>query len=190
MKDELKSDEQIIKEVLKGDVDGFRLVVDRYQSKIFSIGMRFFKNEEDSRDFVQDVFVKAYHQMKSFRGLAPFRFWLTRIAYNHGINMVKTRKEERSFSEDSLSTHQTPEVCYLREEIRDVLLIAINQLPEEYRICLDFYFFWGLTYSQIHEITGFPINTIKSHVFRAKQVLRDALRGTIVEDYHEMYRDC
>ncbi len=186
MKDELGPDEQIIKGVLKGNVDGFRLVVNRYQEKIFSIGMRFFKNEEDSRDFVQEVFIKAYHQIKSYRGLAPFRFWLTRIAYNHGINRVKTRKEEGDFSEDSLATHQTPEVCYLREEMRDVLLVAINQLPEEYRICLDFYFFWGLTYSQISEITGFPVNTIKSNVFRAKQVLRDSLRGTIVEDYHEM----
>jgi RNA polymerase sigma-70 factor (ECF subfamily) len=186
MKDELGPDEQIIKGVLKGNVDGFRLVVNRYQEKIFSIGMRFFKNEEDSRDFVQEVFIKAYHQIKSYRGLAPFRFWLTRIAYNHGINMVKTRKEEGNFSEDSLSTHQTPEVCYLREEMRNVLLVAINQLPEEYRICLDLYFFWGLTYSQISEITEFPVNTIKSNVFRAKQVLRDSLRGTIVEDYHEM----
>ena len=190
MKDEHKPDEQIIKGVIKGDVEGFRLVVNRYQKKIFSIGMRFFNNEEDSHDFVQEVFIRAYQNIKSFKGLAPFRYWLTRIAYNYGINRLKMRKEERNYSEESILTHETPERGYLREEIKDILLEAINQLPEEYRICLDFYFFWGLTYGQINEITGFPVNTIKSYVFRAKQVLRDSLRGTIVEEYHEMQQDC
>jgi RNA polymerase sigma-70 factor (ECF subfamily) len=63
---------------------------------------------------------------------------------------------------------------------------ALASLPEKYRICVDFFFFLGLSYGEIGDITGFPVNTIKSHVFRAKQMLRDALRGSAAEEYHEM----
>lgn len=179
-------DEYVVRAVIRGDIDSFRYIVERYQDKIFSIGMRFFGNEDDSRDFLQEVFIKVYQKLKTFRGIAPFRFWLTRIAYNLGSNRVKRERVEREFSEELKKHAITPEKKHINGEVRHVLFEAINRLPEQYRICIDFYFFWGLTYNQICDITGFPVNTIKSNVFRAKRIMRNVLRGTIAEDYNEM----
>jgi len=187
MKIEKNSDEHIIQSVLNGDKNSFKLIVDKYQKQIFNIGLRFFKNVEDSYDFTQEVFIKAFQKLGTFRGLSPFRFWLTRIAYNHGINRIKTIREEREVTDNLLSSGEiSPENNHFEGEVKQLLAGAIEKLPERYKICLDFYFYMGFNYSQISEITGYPVNTIKSNVFRAKSMLRDGLKGTIAEEYHEL----
>jgi RNA polymerase sigma-70 factor, ECF subfamily len=180
-------DELIIREIKQGKVENFRVIVERYQKKLISIGMRFFRNVEEARDFSQEIFIKAYENLRTYGERAPFRYWLTRIAYNHGINNLKRIREESDISGMAIASQErTPEKEHIRSEIRGILLEAIDELPEEYRLCLDLFFFWGLTYSEIHQVTGLPVNTIKSHVLRAKSVLRDSLRGTVAEDYDEM----
>lgn len=181
-----KTDEQIVKQVLLGGIEGFKTIVERYQRKIFGIGMRFFNNREDSLDFTQEVFIRAFESLKTYAGRAPFRFWLTKIAYNHGINRAGSRKTEPELAGELPGEDKTPESRHLMEEMRHTLIEAVNRLPERYRVCVDMYFFLGLTYGEISEITGFPVNTIKSNVLRAKTILRDELRGTIAEEYHEL----
>jgi RNA polymerase sigma-70 factor (ECF subfamily) len=189
MNNETDTDEKIVRRVLQGSIDSFRVIVERYQRTIYAIGIRFFRNRDDSNDFTQEVFIKAYESLRTYAGRAPFRFWLSRIAYNHGINRQSgagARATESVVSDEQPATEATPETGQMRKEIRDLLLDAMERLPERYRICLDFYFFLGLTYGEISEITGFPVNTIKSHVLRAKTMLRDGLKGTIAEEYHEL----
>lgn len=180
------SDEYIVRSVIKGDTESFRLIVQRYQNHIYNIGMRFFKNMYDSYDFVQEVFLKVFDKLDSYKGKAPFRNWLIKIAYNTAVNSVKNQKQETYLDEMIQSYDPDPEKLYLEQEIKQILIKAIDDLPETYRICLDFYFFWGLSYNEIKEITGFPINTIKSNVFRAKKTLRQTLRKDVEEDYHEL----
>ncbi|MBN1533632.1 MAG: sigma-70 family RNA polymerase sigma factor [Spirochaetes bacterium] len=165
----------------------FKELIIRYQNLLYSIGMRFFRNVHESEDFVQDVLIKAYENLKSYRGRGSFRAWLTRIAYNLGIDRTRARTVEDDISGREIPVPAlTPEEGHIRSEVSDVLRGAINRLPEKYRICLDFFFFWGLSYNEISDITGFPVNTIKSHVLRAKQALRDCLRGTVAERYYEV----
>lgn len=181
------TDEKIVREILKGEPELFREIVTRHQGRIFAVGMRFCKNREDARDFVQEVFLRAYGNLDSFRGESRFASWLAKIAYNHGINTVKGRKEYESLVEEYAGEGRPgPDAALARKEISLALKKAIGELPDRYRLCLDLYFFFGLTHLEIRELTGFPLNTIKSHVFRAKQMLRDALRGTIAEEYHEL----
>lgn len=180
-------DEHIIRKVLEGDVDLFRLIVERHQKKIYNIGMRFYRNPDDAADFTQEVFLRAYNNLGTFKGLSKFYFWLMKVAYNHGINAVKAVSPEESSYEDFLpDSGASPEKAHLRGEIAKTLQKALRELPEKYRLCIEFYFFYNLTYLEISEITGYPVNTIKSHVFRAKQVLRDGLQGTIAEEYEDM----
>ncbi|MDR3237950.1 MAG: sigma-70 family RNA polymerase sigma factor [Spirochaetia bacterium] len=185
--DEQRNDEQIVRQILYGDTEAFRVIVGRYQKQIFNMGFRFFRNENDAYDFVQEVFIKAFQKLGSFRGLSPFRFWLLKIAYNTGINSVKAYKSTSPIDDVAIpSAEKSPEEKHLNEELRKLLLDAVNTLPERYRICVDFYFFYGLSYNEISSMTGFPVNTIKSNVFRAKKELRDLLSGTIAEDYYEL----
>ena len=93
------SDEDIIGRIKIGDIESYKYIVGKYQKKIYSIGMRFFRNSDDSSDFTQEVFIKAFNKIDSFKGISSFKYWLSRIAYNHGINRIKTYKQESEYAE-------------------------------------------------------------------------------------------
>lgn len=181
-------DEILVKKIIQGNTNHFNYIIEKYQQRIFSMGMRFFKNENDACDFVQEVFIKAYQNLASYKKKAAFRFWLIKIAYNHGINKVKKNqniKKREQVLDNSIASEYNIEMIQMKSEAEKTLFDAIEKLPQKYRQCLDFYFFVGLTYNEISDITGFPVNTIKSHVYRAKQALHSCLQGTVVEDYYE-----
>jgi RNA polymerase sigma-70 factor (ECF subfamily) len=180
-------DEEIIKSILAGKSEDFIYIVKRYQQRVYSIGYRFFKNEDDARDFTQELFIKILEKLNTLKNPEQFKAWLTRIAYNMGIN--KTRKEGDSSEVEYVeiySAENTLDKQHLKKEVNASLHKAILALPEKYRICIDLYFFWGMKHKEISEATSISINTIKSNVLRAKQLLRDNLKGTIAEEYHEV----
>lgn len=170
------ADEDIITRVLDGDTEAFSVLVRRHQSRVIRLGYGFFKNTDEAEDFAQDVFVKAFVGLASFRGRSSFSTWLTRIAYNTGINAKrKAGRYEPLESEPVDARNLSPEDAHLREESAAALRRAMASLPEKYAVCLDLYFREGMKYEDIEAVTGFPVNTIKSHVFRAKRDLRKAL---------------
>jgi RNA polymerase sigma-70 factor (ECF subfamily) len=182
-----RSDESVIRNVLTGDVSAFRGIVERYQDMVFGIGMRFFRNEDDASDFAQEVFVRVYRNLGNFKERAPFRFWLIRLAYNYACSRSSVKKKDPvSLEGEIVSRDRAVDTEIGRREIHELLRKAVNDLPEEYRVCVDLYFYGGFSHAEISNITGLPQGTIKSHVYRAKRMLRDALKGTIAEDYNEM----
>jgi len=169
-------DSEIIKRILQGEKDYFRILVERYQAAVWSLGMGFFRNTDDTRDFVQDVFLKVFRSLGGFQGRSLFSTWLYRIAYNTAINSIKRRKEYQSLSSDfEIADGDSPERQAMRKAGRDAVREAVKELPERFRVCVDLFFFHDLPYPEIETITGFPVNTIKSHVFRAKARLRQSL---------------
>jgi len=173
------SDELIVRQVTSGQKDLFRLLVRRYNRPVYGMGMSFFRNAEDASDFMQEVFLKAYRNLPRFEERSRFSTWLYKIAYNTALNGVNRRKEYRSLAEVDVEPHDgdTPERQAIRSAVRDAVLAGIQELPERYRVCVDLYFFYDCPYREIEAITGFPVNTIKSHVFRAKKLLRERLSG-------------
>ncbi len=151
------------------------------------MGMRFFKHHEEAADFTQEVFVKVYNNLETFKGTASFKSWLMKVSYNHAVNIFHARKNNNADEYcDSFDTTPEPLQQVIKNELQKALEEAVRKLPEAYRVCIDLYFYVGLPFREISHITGFPINTIKSYVYRAKQHLRNALKGTIAEEYHEM----
>lgn len=190
-KREIISDEILIKKILKGDSDSFRFLIERYQNRVYSIGWRLFRNSDDAHDFSQEVFLKVYNNLESYKGSSSFGYWLARVAYNFGISQLEKLKRQSNLSAGELCVNDasddfTPEEGQMKREIRMLVEKAIDDLPETYRVCVDLYFYMNLKYSEIEDITGIPVNTIKSNVYRAKTILRDRLRGTIAEEYYEM----
>ena len=172
------NDELIVAQVLSGQKDLFRLLVREHEKAVFGMGISFFRNSEDASDFAQDVFLKAFRSLSQFEGRSRFSTWLYKIAYNTALNEVTRRKEYHSLAEDeegALFSGETPERIALRNAARDAVRAAVKELPERYRICVDLFFFYDRSYQEIEAITGIPVNTIKSHVFRAKTLLRDKL---------------
>ena len=174
-----RRDARLIKLSLAGDTAAFAKLVAANQRRVQALGMSFFKNESDIDDFVQDVFIKVYMNLAHFKGDAAFSTWLTRIAYNTAINTVNRRREYVPLADETLLSDPdfTPEEQHIRDVTVATVREAVATLPEKYGICLEMYFFYDLSYDEIGVITGFPLNTIKSHIFRAKKLLRDKLRG-------------
>jgi RNA polymerase sigma-70 factor (ECF subfamily) len=171
-------DQLIIDQIRAGQKELFRLLVQRHEQAVYGMGMSFFRNREDASDFAQDVFLKAYRGLPHFEGRSRFSTWLYRIAYNTAVNSVTRKKDYRSLAEDEDgSDGETPERKTLREAAREAVQAAVRELPDRYRICIDLFFFYERSYQEIEAITGYPVNTIKSHVFRAKKLLREKLEG-------------
>jgi RNA polymerase sigma-70 factor (ECF subfamily) len=174
-----EDDEMIVARVVAGQQDRFRYLVKRHERAVYGMGMSFLRNVEDAADFAQEVFLKAYRNLSYFEGRSRFSTWLYKIAYNTAVNNVTRKKEFQSLAEeDQVIDGDTPERGLLRGVAKEAVLDAVKELPNRYRICVDLFFFYDRSYQEIETITGFPVNTIKSHVFRAKKLLRDKL-----EDY-------
>jgi RNA polymerase sigma-70 factor (ECF subfamily) len=171
-------DRVITAQIVSGQKELFRLLVKRHERAVHGMGMSFFRNTDDASDFTQEVFLKAYRNLPRFEGKSRFSTWLYKIAYNTAINSVTRKKEYLSLTEDGIvSINDTPERNLLKGLARDAVLEAITALPERFKVCVDFFFFYDRSYQEIELITGYPVNTIKSHVFRAKKILREKLAG-------------
>ncbi|MDR1099291.1 MAG: sigma-70 family RNA polymerase sigma factor [Treponema sp.] len=173
-------DRLIVSRIIAGQKELFRLLVERHERAVYGMGLSFFRNMEDAADFTQEVFLKSYRSLSRFEGRSRFSTWLYKIAYNTAVNGVRRQKEYRSLAEEeTLKDEDTPERKLLRSAAREAVLEALTDLPARYRICVDLFFFYDRSYQEIELITGYPVNTIKSHVFRAKKLLRKKLEGLI-----------
>ena len=173
-------DRLIVSQVVAGQKDLFRLLVRQHEKAVYGMGLNFFRNPEDASDFTQEVFLKAYRSLSGFEGRSRFSTWLYKIAYNTAINEVNRRKEYHSLAEEDnadllVSSGDTPERAALRNAAKEAVRSAIKELPERFRVCVDLFFFYDRSFKEIEAITGIPVNTIKSHVFRAKILLREKL---------------
>jgi len=167
----------IATQIVSGQKDLFRLIIERYERPVYGMGMSFFHNTEDASDFAQEVFLKVFHNLSRFEGRSRLSTWLYKIAYNTAVNSINRKKEYHSLAEDEVLTENgIPERIMLRKLACEAVLEAIRELPERFRLCIDLFFFYDRSYQEIGEITGFPVNTIKSHIFRAKKILRDKLK--------------
>ncbi|MDR3325428.1 MAG: sigma-70 family RNA polymerase sigma factor [Spirochaetaceae bacterium] len=171
-------DKLIVARVVSGERALYRFLVERHQRQVNALGLSFLRNRDDAADFSQEVFFKAFHCLGQFEGAARFSTWLYRIAYNTALNKVNRRKEYLSLADnyEAESLGLSPEEESVKEAVRQAVRQAVAELPERYRICIDLFFFYDRSYEEIEAITGDPVGTIKSHVFRAKKILREKLR--------------
>lgn len=170
-------DTALVQAAKNGDTKAFSQLICKYQKKVKVLGMSFFRNSTDAEDFVQDVFIKIYTSLNTFRGESLFSTWLMRIAYNTAINSVKRRKEYAPLSDDYELTDNDfgPEEKQLRALTIESVRETLKEIPENYAACLDMYFFYDMAYTEIGIVLDLPVNTVKSHIFRAKKLVKQKL---------------
>jgi RNA polymerase sigma-70 factor (ECF subfamily) len=169
----MDDDENLVQGLRAGNGNAFQDLVKTYQRRLTALGMQFFRNLADTEDFVQEVFLKLYSKISSFRGESRFSTWCTRLAYNMAINSVNRRKEQENLNEETLRAKEPgPEEKQVQKVTIGALRKGMEELPETYARALDLCFFHGLPYKEISAIMALPVNTVKSHVFRAKKILR------------------
>jgi RNA polymerase sigma-70 factor (ECF subfamily) len=179
MSDGPGDDQFIVDQIVSGRKELFRILARRYEKAVYGMGRSFFRNAEDAADFVQEVFLKSFRGLAGFQGRSRFSTWLYRIAYNTAVNSLRSRRGQSESPAQRLEREaadgETPERLSIRSAVAQAVREAVRDLSEERRICVDLFFFYDQSYQEIETITGFPVNTIKSHVFRAKKLLREKL---------------
>ena len=172
------TDQALVERVQQGDKKAFNLLVSRYQNKVAGLLTRYISHN-DIPDVVQESFIKAY---------SAFYTWLYRIAVNTAKNYL-TAQGRRPPSEDILAedaesydvgTHlrdvDTPENEMLSSELEKVVFDTIHSLPEDLRTAITLRELEGLSYEEIAEIMDCPVGTVRSRIFRAREVIENKIQ--------------
>jgi RNA polymerase sigma-70 factor, ECF subfamily len=169
-------DETLVAEAARGNREAFDELVRRYQSRMFQLVRILTSGDADAEDLVQDTFVRAYRAVGQFRGDSTFRTWLHRIA----VNVVRSHAARRNHlavdgddtSIGSVPAHGDLESAVVRRRTIDQ---ALARLPPDLRLLITLRDVQGLEYREIALITGLPIGTVESRIFRGRRRLRPML---------------
>lgn len=181
------TDQALVERVQQGDKKAFNLLVSRYQNKVAGLLNRYV-SRNDIPDVVQESFIKAYRSIESFRGDSAFYTWLYRIAVNTAKNylMAQGRRppSEDILAEDAESydvgTHlrdvDTPENEMLSGELEKIVFDTINNMPEDLKTAITLRELEGLSYEDIAEIMDCPVGTVRSRIFRAREIIENKIQ--------------
>jgi RNA polymerase sigma-70 factor, ECF subfamily len=166
-----------------GDQDAFAQLVQRYQRRVFNLVYRMLQQYEEATETTQETFLAAWQGLPAFRGDAQFPTWLYRIAYNCSLKQLARRKRDRALqvaleAEKSLedANDERREKAELDTHDRQILVQEhLSHLPAKYRIVLILRHLQDMTYEEMAEILTMPIGTIKTHLFRARNLLKERL---------------
>ncbi len=173
-------DENIARQVQAGDVESFRVLVERYAPKMTRYAKRFLFDGEETKDLVQEVFIKAYANIQSFDSTQRFSPWLYRIAHNEFINALKKKQKEKRntslFDFDILFPHlvakETADGNINHQEAKKMLDRSLDQLGQKYKEPLVLYYFEEMDYKAIADILHIPISTVGVRLQRGRIMLK------------------
>lgn len=174
------TDEELVKAVQRGDKEEFGILVARYGEKLFRYGRRFLSGQENIEDVVQEVFLRAYQNIRGFDTSQKFSPWIYRIAHNTFVNALK--KSSRSplsfFDFDTFAAHPVYEDPSEKEreqkEMRVMIEKGLDSLNANSREIIILYFLEEQSYREISDILRIPIGTVGIRLKRAKEALRAA----------------
>lgn len=191
-------DSVIVDACKQGDVDAFEILVRKYQKRMFNITYRIVGNYEDACEVLQDAFVSAYKNIRRFKGKAKFSTWLLAIVINHSKNRLKklrSRFLNEPFSiDDPIPTDPTgTEVAEVeavsnepssldqleRKTIQEHVQKCIDTISEGFKEVLVLRDMHGFAYLEISEILNIPEGTVKSKLFRARDILKNCLKKVL-----------
>jgi RNA polymerase sigma-70 factor (ECF subfamily) len=161
------------------DHQAFAELVRRHQGKVRGLLLRLTANPVVADDLSQETFLRAFRGLEHFEGRARFSTWIYRIAYNVFLNYKTRTKQFGALPEGLLERRAAPqdELAPERHDLRHDLDLAMAALPERYRAVITLYYLRELSYPEIAECLDLPLGTVKTHLHRAKRLLRDELPG-------------
>ena len=168
-------DQGLVRQTLAGDGSAFERIVEKYQKTVFNVALRMTRETKDAEDIAQEVFLKAYERLESYKPEYRFFSWLYRIALNESLNSLDQKKRFEGLDEEMATDGPDPdEVAEANERSRKIA-DAIMELKVDYRAVVVLKHFEGLSYEEIAQILEISEKKVKSRLFTAREVLRDIL---------------
>jgi len=185
----MNDDQQLVGLALAGDRKAFEMIIHKYQGPLVGYLARTLGDREMALDFAQDVFLKAYGSLASYRRAYKFSTWLFKIASNHVIDHWRKKRIPALSLDQPWGGEEgpTPQVedkgpsvarSYELAELRARIERALAKVPGTLRELFVLRHVGGFSYEEIAEIKGLPVGTVKNRVFQAKELVRGQLEGT------------
>jgi RNA polymerase sigma-70 factor (ECF subfamily) len=179
---------QLVSEAKAGNYAAFEELVNRYEKKIYRLGMNITGNREDAEDVLQDAFLKAFEHLSDFREDSRFYTWITRIAVNEALMKLRKRKSSKEVgmedSEDENGDVQVrefadwkpnPEQQFAQTELEQILQTAVGTLSPGFRTVFYLRDVEGLSTEETAELLDLSVGAVKARLFRARLRLREEL---------------
>lgn len=183
------TDEELARRSAAGDSRAFEDLVERHQRYLFNLCLRIMGDYDLASEVAQEAFLRAWRSIGSYRAEAKFTTWLYTIAHNLCMNRLESvqRDVRRRVSEEDAanelgklhSREVDPAVAYEQKERKVGIHQQIDRLPPRYRAVITLFYLQELSYQEIAEVTGLPMGTVKTHLFRAKEMLRRAMEDGV-----------
>lgn len=176
----MDEDQQTIRQVLAGNANDFRALVEKYQRPLFALVRNLIRDMGEAEDIAQETFLAAYANLKSYDpSRAKFSTWLFAMARNRCLNALKRRRPLVMASLPERTVRDNPGGRLDAEATFRLLDAALDRLPVEQRTAFVLAEIQGLSYQEIERIEGVRLGTVKSRIARAKQKLRNCLRDLV-----------
>lgn len=187
------SDEQLLEAARSSDGQAFAELSGRYANMVRRVVFRLLRNHEDTEDVLQDALLRAYVHLRDFRGSSTFSSWLTRIAINCALMLLRKRRsssqvsfyqqrdedqtwEAREFADPAPDAEQ----LYAKRQAVQLLVCAVNKLSINYRSVLEQYHTQNRTLREVANVLGISRTTAKARLFRARLKLRTVLEKKLI----------
>lgn len=175
--------EFLVDRIKNGDREAFMKLVAAYQQKVFILAYSMVRDREDALDLVQEVFLRLYEKIQSYRAGESFQAWLMQIARNLSIDFLRRRKTRKNDSLDGLDLDRADLATECEDPGRfqtgELIHRAVLALPEKQRLVFILHHFDELKYEEIADRLGIALGTVKSLHFKAVQNLRKTLAPSL-----------
>ena len=190
-------EKEIIQRVIDGDTNAFEDLVLANQKNVYNLALKMTRNEDDALDISQEAFVKAYRQLRNFRGDSRFSVWMYRLTYNLCIDFLRRKPKADVISLDYENEsgevtpieipdlRNLPEDSAVRSEMQENIAESIKELPLKHREMIVMREITGMSYEEIATTLGMNVGTVKSRLARARLKLIEILKekGTFAENF-------
>ncbi len=179
------TDQEIIQQILSGQTEAYGELIRQYNKKVVGYCLSMLSNQTEAQEAAQDIFVKAYHSLRKFKGNSSFSTWLYRITTNHCLDILRKRTRRKTVSLDALVEAEGDHIERLFAvestaasplENRDLIQKILATLPEDYRTILTLREADGLEYQEIADVMDCSLDAVKGRLSRARKQLQEHLR--------------
>jgi RNA polymerase sigma-70 factor (ECF subfamily) len=188
-----RSDAELIAAVLKGDAASFEPLVEKYSPRLFATARRYARRESEVEDIVQEIWLKAFHKLSSFRGDAPFEHWLMRLAVRTCYDFLRghQRNREATFSELTEQENDwldrfvaAPESASEdADAAKQLVARLLDQLSPPARLVITLLEIEDRSVKDIAKLTGWSVPLVKVRAFRARAEMRKIMARVTKEKY-------